>query len=97
MDALQTQAKRRIGVRKKGIRELIHKETVQSIRFIAIFFIFMMVFAPLLSPSYAQINNQRKTALASETISFGPLDIQLTYSLNLDITMPKKIITGTTN
>ena len=56
----------------------------------------MMVLVPLLSPSYAQINNQRKTALASETVSFGPLDIQLTYSLDLDITMPKKITAGTT-
>ena len=64
-------------------------------RFLVIFFIFMMVLAPLLSPSYAQINNQRKTASASETISLGPLDIQLTYSLDLDITMPKKITAGT--
>jgi len=65
-------------------------------RFLVISFIFMMVLAPLLSPSYAQINNQRITASASETISFGALDIQLTYSLDLDITTPKKITAGTT-
>lgn len=56
----------------------------------------MLLISPLLNTSYAQINNQRLPASASETISLGPLEIQLTYSLDIDITLPKKITSGNT-
>ncbi|MDH3676932.1 MAG: hypothetical protein OEQ12_01365 [Nitrosopumilus sp.] len=58
--------------------------------------VFMLIFSPFLSPSYAQISNQRIPASSTEIISLGPLEIQLTYSLDIDIAMPKKITAGNT-
>ena len=56
----------------------------------------MFVISPFLTPSYGQISNQRIPASATETISLGPLEIQMTYSMDIDITMPKKITAGKT-
>ena len=58
--------------------------------------LFMFAISPFLSTSYAQIDNQRVPASATETITLGPLEIRMTYSMDVDIAMPKKITAGKT-
>jgi len=55
----------------------------------------MFAISPFLAPAYGQITNQRIPASATETIYLGPLEIQMTYSMDIDIVMPKKITVGT--
>ena len=65
-------------------------------RKLGIIILLMFSLSPFLVPSYAQINNQRIPASATETIYLGPLEIQMTYSMDIDITTPKKITAGET-
>lgn len=65
-------------------------------RKLGIIILLMFIISSFLVPSYAQINNQRIPALATETIYLGPLEIQMTYSMDIDIATPKKITAGET-
>ena len=59
--------------------------------------VILIVFAlsPFFAPSYGQQSTQSIPASATEIISLGPLEIELIYSMDIDITLPQKITVGT--
>ena len=65
-------------------------------KFVYLFAIlFLISFIIIIPIANGQIYHRTQTPSSSATFSFGPLDIHLTYFLDLDITMPKKITAGT--
>ena len=65
-------------------------------KFVYLFAIlFLISFLVIIPNANGQIYHRTQTPSSSVIVSFGPLDIHLTYFLDLDITMPKKIAAGT--